>query len=449
MAYPILQPIKKPATPLMGAPVKSASPFAVQAKPAITPSTGVPQMSMVPQTTPMPTVAPASNPTPAQTIASKPPVPSLGPTASPVPTMPKTPQQIDSEEQANRAITANASASKAQAGTTSSTTPATPLSSAESAYQGALKQTPEEQKTQEEIDLLSESAKKAYQNTKGQAIPLEFITGQTKAIEERALGLMEPLEKKLARMQASRTSSLEASKFALERADKAAEAQKPSTMTVGKGQTVVRYNPATGKTETIAQGAPEDRKTSVTEIAGRKVLVDTETGETIKDLGSTEKPEATAGSRNAMDQINLVKGALERSRKLADASGNTGIIGKTGRFLGGADDFTNLVAETNTLRTNVLTMMTDPTIKKFFGPQMSNADVQLMTSAGTTLNPELQSPENLKTELTRLEDFISRAEKAVQAGLGGSETNAGGSSTPATMVLNGKTLTLQADGTYE
>jgi hypothetical protein len=72
------------------------------------------------------------------------------------------------------------------------------------------------------------------------------------------------------------------------------------------------------------------------------------------------------------------------------------------------------VAETNTLRTNVLTMMTDPAIKKFFGPQMSNADVQLMTSAGTTLNPELQSPEKLKSELLRLQDFVNRAKESLK-----------------------------------
>jgi len=139
---------------------------------------------------------------------------------------------------------------------------------------------------------------------------------------------------------------------------------------------------------------------------------------------------ASSGNKNPMDSINLVKGAINRAFALADASGNTGIIGKTGRLLGGADDYTNLIAETNTIRTNVLTMMTDPSIKKFFGPQMSNADVQLMTSAGTTLNPELQSPANMKLELGRLQDLILRAENAVRNGMA-AEGSSGGQSVQA------------------
>lgn len=115
-------------------------------------------------------------------------------------------------------------------------------------------------------------------------------------------------------------------------------------------------------------------------------------------------------------QMNLVLGSLDRADKLAYRSGSDTLYEAAKRKIGGATSFSNLIAETNTLRTNVLTMMTDPAIKKFFGPQMSNADVQLMTSAGTTLNPELQSPEALQTELNRLRDFVMRAKTAVDQG---------------------------------
>jgi hypothetical protein len=125
-----------------------------------------------------------------------------------------------------------------------------------------------------------------------------------------------------------------------------------------------------------------------------------------------------ASSAKAQDQINLVKSSLSRAKDLAHASGRSGLRKTAEGIFRGSTDYTNLVAETNTLRTNVLTMMTDPSIKKFFGPQMSNADVQLMTSAGTTLNPELQSPEGMTSELARLEDLITRAENAVEKGTG-------------------------------
>lgn len=55
---------------------------------------------------------------------------------------------------------------------------------------------------------------------------MEFITGQLKSIEDRATSLAEPLDRKLARLQSARTASLEASKFALSRADNKLTAEK-------------------------------------------------------------------------------------------------------------------------------------------------------------------------------------------------------------------------------
>lgn len=71
----------------------------------------------------------------------------------------------------------------------------------------------------------------------------------------------------------------------------------------------------------------------------------------------------------------------------------------------------------DTLRSNMLTLATDPSIKKFFGPQMSNADVRLMTAAGTTLRPDSQTPEELKAEALRIDDWLNRAETAVRNGV--------------------------------
>lgn len=102
---------------------------------------------------------------------------------------------------------------------------------AELARQQAAQISPAELSTQEDIDKLAESTRKAFTNIQGQPIPLEFITGQLASVERRALDLAEPLERKLARLQAARTSSLEASKFALERADKRAEIERKEAET--------------------------------------------------------------------------------------------------------------------------------------------------------------------------------------------------------------------------
>jgi len=105
---------------------------------------------------------------------------------------------------------------------------------AEEAYQKSLQITPEELSTQEDIDKLVESTKKAYRNISDQPIPLDFITGQMKSVEERALNLSEPLERKMARLQAQRQSSVEASKFALERADTKSAAASEQSETLRK-----------------------------------------------------------------------------------------------------------------------------------------------------------------------------------------------------------------------
>ena len=110
-----------------------------------------------------------------------------------------------------------------------SSTPTTPVVSpattkavetAEKAVATAQNISPDELSTQEDLDKLIESAKSAYIGIKDKPIPLEFITGQLASVERRATALAEPLERKLARLQSVRTSALEASKFALERADK-------------------------------------------------------------------------------------------------------------------------------------------------------------------------------------------------------------------------------------
>lgn len=132
---------------------------------------------------------------------------------------------------------------------------------AEKAYQKSQQISPEELSTQEELDKLiadaeriKQSGRLGLQSTSEQAIPMEFITGQQKSIENRLTNqlaglssMAEPLERKLARLQAARTSSLEASKFALERADKEfarkEESKAPTTIETAEG--IMQWNPST------------------------------------------------------------------------------------------------------------------------------------------------------------------------------------------------------------
>lgn len=143
----------------------------------------------------------------------------------------------------------------------------------------------------------------------------------------------------------------------------------------------------------------------------------------IKSLGGgSGATSPMADAQKAQDQISFLRDTARQASQLSGASGASGIS----KFIGGAfkgdTKFKQLEALTNTLRTNVLTLMTDPDIKKFFGPQMSEADVRLMTAAGTTLNPESQSPAQLQKEIGRLDALFGRMQSAVQSGTAGGRT---------------------------
>lgn len=162
-------------------------------------------------------------------------------------------------------------------------------------------------------------------------------------------------------------------------------------------------------------------------LANQKVAKAPETvkvGETMMQWDATtgkwvpiEAPGTTGGldTQKSKDQFNLMFQTIDtlKSPEIYGASGRS----EGRKFLQGVvygpGDYGDLQALTNTLRTNMLTLQTDPNIKKFFGPQMSNADVQLMTAAGTTVNPELQSPDQLKAEVDRIQDLMIRARQSL------------------------------------
>lgn len=125
---------------------------------------------------------------------------------------------------------------------------------------------------------------------------------------------------------------------------------------------------------------------------------------------------ADSGPDAVKNQLATAQDALKNAKSLAHASGRgRSWWESTKQAVGGSTEYTNLEAYANTLRTSVLSLATDPGIKKFFGPQMSEGDVRLMTAAGTALNPELMSPEQFTAELTRLEGLFTKLSNAAAA----------------------------------
>lgn len=78
-------------------------------------------------------------------------------------------------------------------------------------------------------------------------------------------------------------------------------------------------------------------------------------------------------------------------------------------------DFTRLNTYVDTLKSNMLMLGSDPNIRDFFGPQMSERDVDMMMSSATALQTANQNPTEVLSEVQRIEQFIGKYEAAVQA----------------------------------
>ena len=245
LASPFTNLFKKPATPLFTPAPKPATPslnyspaypgINYTPAPGMAPNASTPQgpryfaPPVIPQVKAAPPAAPvAQNPPPAPAGApvGQPQPPVLPPVAPPAPvSAPPRPESPSPE------------ATPPPAPFTPNPAQQAAISSAEATYQKSLQISPEELSTQEDIDKIMADIEKARQsfrlgsqNTSDQPIPMEFITGQLRSMENRALNtirgfetMAEPLERRLARMQAVRLASTDASKFSLERADKAVE----------------------------------------------------------------------------------------------------------------------------------------------------------------------------------------------------------------------------------
>lgn len=185
----------------------------------------------------------------------------------------------------------------------------TAVSDAEKAYQAAGAMTEDEFNTKTELDNLLSNTRLGVEGKEGQGrgIPLDLVRGQQAALEKQGLLLSEPLSAKLARIQAKRTSALETSKFALDRADAKlkAENEKNKAVTVNAGDSIGTWDPKTG-TFKSAFTAPTKTNPDANQDPNR-ILTVTEA----KDLGvpyGTSAGEAYGKMDPAVTQANADKG---------------------------------------------------------------------------------------------------------------------------------------------
>jgi len=141
------------------------------------------------------------------------------------------------------------------------------------------------------------------------------------------------------------------------------------------------------------------------------------TNKTISDLNGSDPSTSGLTPEQQIIQLDFLDETADKALSVAGSSGRSAGRRAVENVLWGATQFTELSAYTDTLKTNILALAADPNIKKFFGPQMSDADVRLMTSAGSILDPKLVGPDQMKLELERVKDMFARIKKSLPAGV--------------------------------
>src|SRR3990167_7434945 len=304
------------------------------------------------------------------------------------------------------------------------------VAEAQSAYDESLRLGPDELSTQEDLDKLIEATKKGYSHTSDIVMPLESITGRMASIEGRALDLAEPLQAKLARLQAKRTASLESSKFALERADKALAAKTgkageaftlspgeirydakgneiakgpdkpldpkaPTTMETAQG--IMQWNPATGKWESTGFSKPtsaaaEEKAVEKSEAERAKTTASLDTANLINQLlrgnyqGITGVGRTSVfGLRNQQEQnqFKQIKAQLALgARQLIKGSG-------------AISDF-----EASTLQ-NASSALGTNLSNEAFAHQLNQAKGALMSNAGVEVTVKITDPSDGSSDIIR------------------------------------------------
>ena len=319
--------------------------------------------------------------------------------------------------------------------------PDNPTAALESEYQKNLQLSEEEQAAQAELDKLQQSYRQGYQDIRDQAIPMQFITGQSKSLEDRALALSEPLQARLARAQAKRMSALEASKFALERADKQEAANRPSYQEIGGN--LVKINPKTGKTETVfsapakpaegftlgegerrydAQGnliASGANKITKDENLDRLLSVD-EANKLGVPFGTTARQAQGTSLKNDQSMAQTTQ-ALQAVNDLMNHPGLNAAVGLKGitNYLPGTD-----AAGFKTQLDRVKALLTLPALQQLRGlGAMSDREFATLSSSVSALSPRM-SEKDFRNEMARIQQALQTTIQTINSkGQGGGGVN--------------------------
>lgn len=305
------------------------------------------------------------------------------------------------------------------------------------AYENSLKLSPDELSTQEDIDKLIEQTKAGYEAIKGQgegvATPLRFISGQLSSVERRATNLIEPLENKMARLQSARQASMQASQFALDKAQSLMQAEKDES----RYSSEMAEDKRRWETEIALQasgGAGGDELLSVSDAKALGVPYGTTKNQAVSMgvIPGDDKTQDSAGAQYAEEKaLRTIQGVDEL---LQMAEGNEGIFGRTAAapipdWLR-SDAYRDYSSALDVLKSSIgfgeLTEMREASKTGGALGQVSERELALLTNALGALNME-QSPTSIKTQLNKIKESVQRWQEAKNK-YSGSATTSGGDS---------------------
>lgn len=141
-------------------------------------------------------------------------------------------------------------------------------------------------------------------------------------------------------------------------------------------------------------------------------LIDMQTGEVISELTGAGVA-AASEAQKGLDQVRFLRGTVTDAKDLVSATGPNAISRGLGNFFVGNTRVKQLQNKIDTLKTNLLTLNSDPNLKKFFGPQMTEKDTELLMSAGSTLDAYSNSVKDNEDELIRYDNLLKKIENSL------------------------------------
>ena len=199
------------------------------------------------------------------------------------------------------------------------TIPTPQVSETRERFAATFQPTDTETRLQEQINQALESEELGLQRISEQAIPQGLLVGQQAALQRQAAIQTTPLQRQLALLQQERTGEREALGAQLELEQQDIQTQQAQQQQI---QNIALSAIQAGASEQQIQGilrspninaalqqaaatgvlrTPEELNTQVVSAGGRQLLVNTQTGETIQDLGPTEGALGRAADAAATD----------------------------------------------------------------------------------------------------------------------------------------------------